>query len=306
MSPLPPWTPDLATLDLLVSVAELGSVGRAATAHGISQPSASARLARLERQIGSALLSRGARGSSLTLTGEAVVAWAQPVLLATGRLNEGIATLRADRSARLRIAASLTNAEHLVPNWVLLLRAVHPELQVAVQVVNSQAVAELVRAGSVDVGFIESPHLPAGLHCRQVGQDRVTLVVARGYPLAARAEAALPVRDVLDQPLLIREPGSGTRDTFLAAVGLEGRPLPERAVELGSTATVVATAAAGGGIGVVSARAVTRELAAGSLVELTVDGAALQRPLSAVWADPRPNPLVTELIAQAVRSGSTT
>jgi DNA-binding transcriptional LysR family regulator len=298
---LPPWTPDLPALDLLISIAELGSLGRAAAAHQISQPSASARLARLERQVGAALVARGARGSALTLTGEAVVAWARPVIESARQLSNGIATLRADRSARLRVAASLTVAEYLVPQWLLLLRRSHPDLEAAVEVVNSHGVVEHVRAGLVDLGFVETPDPPPGLHTTRVGRDRVTLVVAADYPLAARAGRALHPREVLDQPLLLREPGSGTRETFLSAVGADtAEPRrPAHTVELGSTATIVATALAGGGIGVVSARAVVRELAACSLVELRLDGISLERPLHAVWADRRPGPLAAELIELA-------
>ena len=300
--PLPPWTPDLPALDLLRSVAELGSVGRAAAAHAISQPSASARLARLERQVGTALLARGARGSTLTLTGEAVLTWARPVLEAAAQLGDGIATIRADRSARLRIAASLTVAEYLMPRWLLILRRSHPDLETAVEVVNSHGVAEQVRSGAVDLGFVESPETPAGVHAAQVGRDRLALIVAADYPLAARASRPLRLQDVLEQPLLLREPGSGTRDTFLAALGA-GAATPAHSIELGSTATIVATARAGGGVGVVSARAVAREVAAGSLVELRLLDGDLDRPLRAVWAGDRPGDLAAELIRVAQTPG---
>lgn len=308
--PLPPWTPDLPALDLLLSVAELGSVGRAAAAHGISQPSASARLAHLERRLGVALLTRGPRGSRPTPAGEAVLAWARTVVDAAAALADGVATLRADQHARLRIAASLTVAEYLVPQWLLTLRRRHPNLEVAVSVHNSAGVLEDVRTGAVDVGFVESPTLPPGLAAEHVGDDRLALVVAAGYPLAARARDGVRARELLDQPLLLREPGSGTRDTFLAAlrdaVGdavVEGG-LPH-ATELGSTTTIVTTARAGGGIGVVSALAVAAEIAAGSLVELRVADLELARPLHAVVPGRPAGDLAAELITLA-RAGATT
>ncbi|MEV8516006.1 LysR substrate-binding domain-containing protein [Dactylosporangium sp. NPDC051484] len=296
MLPLPSWTPDLPALDLLISIAELGSIGRAAAAHNISQPSASNRLARLERQVGAALIARGARGSELTFTGEAVLAWARPVVESARQLADGIAALRADRSARLRIAASLTVAEYLVPRWLLLLRRSHADLVTSVEVINSHGVVAQVRLGAVDVGFVETPEPPNGVHSINVGRDRVTLVVAAEYPLANKAARRLPPRDVLDHPLLLRESGSGTRDTFLSALSAVRQPAPTHTVELGSTATIIATVLEGGGVGVVSARAVTRELAAGSLVELHLDGVDLHRPLHAIWTNRRPAPLAAELI----------
>ncbi|MFF5287798.1 LysR family transcriptional regulator [Paractinoplanes globisporus] len=297
--PLPPWISDLPALDLLLSVAETGSVGRAAKAHGISQPSASARLARLERRLGVSLLVRSRRGSLLTPAGQAVAVWTQQVVGAAHTLADGVLTLRADREARLRVAASLTIAEYMLPAWLLSLRRTHPGTEISAAVSNSAGVCELVRSGRADLGFVESPDIPADLSRRRVGEDRVALVVSAGYPLAARAGQDLPVADLLEQPLLLREPGSGTRDTFLGALekALGGPPALPHATSLGSTTTILATARAGGGIGVVSARA------AGELVELQVPGLALSRPLHAVWLGRAPSPLSEELLICAQLTG---
>lgn len=302
-APLPAWTPDLAALELLLSVAELGSVGQAAAAHGISQPSASARLSRLERRLGVAVLIRSARGSTLTPAGEAVVTWARGVVDAAQALCDGVLTLRADRHARLRVAASLTVAEYLMPAWLLALRRRNPGLDIAAQVANSAEVCEAVRSGAADLGFVETPEPPAGLSARTVGTDRLAVVVAASYPLAARADGRLRPRELLELPLLLREPGSGTRDTFLDALAaaLRGRtPDLPHATALGSTATILATARAGGGVAVLSSRAAAADLASGQLVELRVAGLRMQRPLNAVWLGSRPTDLARELVDLAL------
>ncbi len=299
--PLPPWTPDLPTLDLLLSVAELGSIGRAAAVHRISQPSASARLARLERQLGVPVLARSARGSRLTPAGEAVVAWAHGVVDAARAMDDGVVALRADRGARLTVAASLTVAEYLLPAWLLALRRRHPDADVAVSVANSHEVCTRVKDGRADLGFIEAPARPPGLRAEIVGRDRLALLVAADYPLAARATSGLRPIDLRDLPLLVREPGSGTRDTLLhalaTALGAEAPLL--HAAELGSTATILATARAGGGVGVVSARAAAADLAAGMLVEIAVRDLDLTRPLQAVWVGRAPSALAAELVGFA-------
>jgi len=296
--PLPPWISDLPALDLLVSVAETGSVGRAAQAHGITQPSASARLAKLERRLGVPLLVRSRRGSLLTPAGEAVVAWSHGVLEAARTLADGVLTLRADRQARLRISASLTVAEYLLPAWLLALRRSHPDLDIAAAVANSHDVVVAVRAGSADLGFVESPDIPPDLSSRVVGEDRLALVVAAGYPLAAQAWRALRATDLADQPLLLREPGSGTRDTFLRALAAAWGfpPALPHAISLGSTTTILSTVRAGGGVGVISARAAASAVAAGELVELRVEGLSLGRPLHALWLGRAPTALAAELL----------
>lgn len=299
--PLPPWMADLATLDLLVSVAELGSVGRAAQAHGISQPSASARLDRMERQFGVQLLVRTHHGTTLTPAGEAAVTWAHAVIDAARALADGVTSLRTGQQARLRVAASLTIAEFLLPGWLLTLRRRHPDLDISASVTNSAEVCATVRTGGVDLGFVESPDVPNDLSRQLIGHDRVALVVAARYPLAARATDGLRARDIVEQPLLLREVGSGTRTTFLHALraALGTAPAPAHATDLGSTSTILATVRAGGGVGVVSARATAGAVTSGELVELRVDDLDLHRALHALWQGRRPSPLAAELLSIA-------
>lgn len=301
--PLPARSPDLASLDLLLTVVETGSVGKAAALHGVSQPSASARLDRLERQIGVPLLVRGPRGTTLTQAGAAIAAWAGQVIEAAHALADGVETLRGARAARLRVAASMTVAEYLMSGWLLTLRRRNPGLAVTAMVANSQEVCQRVRSGEVDLGFVELPHVPQGLTFEQVGTDRLALIAAPGYPAAARSNPGLAARDLLEQALLLREHGSGTRDTFLhaltAALGRREEPPLPHATELGSTATILATARAGGGIGVLSARAAAADLAAGTLVEIPATDLDLDRALHAIWLGRRPTGYAHELVLLA-------
>jgi len=306
--PLPPKTPDIAALDLFLSVAELGSVGRAAQAHRISQPSASARLSRLERQLGVVLLVRDTRGSTLTPAGEIVAGWSRRVIEAAATLTDGARSLREVGKARLRVAASLTVAEYLMPAWMLALRRRHPDLEIAVTVENSAGVVRRVRENSVDVGFIEAPAVPGDLPAVRVGEDELALVVAPHDPLAGRVAASLSARELAQQPLLLREAGSGTRETFLSALaaslGTDGEVATPAAIELGSTAIIVATALAGGGVGVVSERAVADGVRDGRLVRLTVGDLDLSRPLHALWRAEPGSELSHELVALAKRASN--
>lgn len=303
---LPPWTPDLASLDLLLSVAELGSVGRAAETHGISQPSASARLSHLERRLGVSLLVRTRRGSTLTPAGEAVVAWARGVIEATQVLTDGVSVLRSGHSARLQLAASLTIAEYLLPAWLTVLRRDHPDLEISVTVANSLDVAKQVRAGTAHFGLIESPSVPDELTAQRISGDRLILVTSPDSRLADQAATPMRPVDVVDLPLLLREPGSGTRDTFMsaltAALGDTGAPELPHAADLGSTTTILATARAGGGVGVVSVLAAASDLRAGSLVELSTAGLPLERDLRMVWAGDIPPPHAFDLLKAAARA----
>ncbi|MDQ2725963.1 MAG: LysR family transcriptional regulator, partial [Actinomycetota bacterium] len=99
---IPPETPGLMALDLLVSVAELGSLGQAANRHGVSQPAVSMRMTQLERQLGITLLERSPMGTRLTPAGESVVGWCNQVLDATHTMMAAVTALRAHAGGHLR------------------------------------------------------------------------------------------------------------------------------------------------------------------------------------------------------------
>src|SRR5689334_16912394 len=110
--------PDLESLRLLVLVGDVGSLSGAAARLGLAQPSASKRLSTLERRLGLVLVDRTRRGSQLTEAGRAVAGWAQRVLQELEGLLTGAEALRTKRDAELRVAASMTVAEYLVPGWI--------------------------------------------------------------------------------------------------------------------------------------------------------------------------------------------
>ncbi|MCK2217233.1 LysR substrate-binding domain-containing protein [Actinomadura sp. ATCC 31491] len=272
--------PDLESLRLLVDVGELGSLGRAAKAAGIAQPSASKRVAQLERRLGVPLLERTPRGSTLTTEGKMVAGWAAQVLAAAEELMRAVAAVRHAGRAHLRVAASMTVAEYLVPRWLGELQHREPDVQVGLDVVNSADVAARVLGGDVELGFVEGPSVPEGLASRVVGTDRLVVVVAPGHPWARR-RTALRGAELAATPLVVREPGSGTRETLeLAFSGLH-RAGPR--LELGSNSAVKGAAQAGAAPAVLSAYAVEAEVAAGRLVEVPLAGLDLGRRLCAVW-----------------------
>lgn len=174
--------PELGALELLLAVARHGSLGRAAAELGISQPAASARIQGVERQLGVPLLERSPRGSRPTPAGQLVIGWARQVVEAAEALDAGISALREDRDARLRVVASLTVAEYLMPGWLLALAAARPQTVVTLRTANSAAVAERLLAGEADLGFVEGPRTPAGLTGTVVATDRLVVVVSPATP----------------------------------------------------------------------------------------------------------------------------
>ncbi|MDV6014691.1 LysR family transcriptional regulator [Haloechinothrix sp. LS1_15] len=293
--------PDLDSLRLLVTIGEWGSIGKAAAALGVSQPSASKRLSTLERRLGLVLVDRTRRGTELTPAGRVMCGWAQRVLHELDGLVTGAEALRSKRDAELRVAASMTLAEHLVPVWIGEVRRAEPSLYIGLQVTNSETVAELVTSGEVDVGFVESPAAPAELSTRKVATDRLVVVVAATHPWARRRKP-LRASELVSVPLAVRERGSGTRETLDRALERAGAGPVEPLVELGSATAVRSAVIAGAAPAVLSELAVAGDLVEGRLVEVTVADLDLRRTLRAVW--PSGRKLVgpaAELLAVATR-----
>jgi molybdate transport repressor ModE-like protein len=283
--PLSARVPDIGALDLLLSVARLGSLGRAAQEHRISQPAAGSRIRHLEGLLGLPLIERSSTGSRLTAEGAMVADWARDVVAAAETLDAGVSALRSGNAGRLRIAASLTVAEYLLPTWLTDLRARRPEATVELRVVNSTEVGRLVHAGQVGLGFIEAPEVPAGLDSRVLGRDRLVVVVAPDHQWARRRRP-IDLAELAATPLVQREPGSGTRDTVEAV--FDGQPDVARpVVELSSTTAIKAAVEAGLGPAVLSSLAVADELRRDMLVAVEVVRADLTRELRAVWATGR-------------------
>lgn len=290
--------PDLDTLALLLQVAETGSLGRAGQVHGLSQPAVSARVRGLERLVGFPVLTRSARGSQLTRQGALLADWARDVLAAADVLGAGIASLRGDRAARLRVAASLTVAEHLLPAWLVRLASTHPGTAVSLTAGNSTDVAAAVLAGDADVGFVEGPDLPAGLDEHEVGTDRLVTVVASGHPWALRRRP-IEADELAATRLVQREPGSGTRTALERALSGLG-PMAAPLLELSTSSGVRSAVAAGAGPGVLSELAVRDDVAAGRLVLVPVRGVDLDRSLRAVWpTGQRPSGAAADLLRLA-------
>ncbi|KUJ58861.1 LysR family transcriptional regulator [Streptomyces sp. NPDC093228] len=270
--------PELGALELLLAVARLGSLGRAARDLGITQPAASSRIRSMERQLGVALVDRSPAGSRLTDAGALVTDWARRIVEAAEAFDAGAQALRGRRDSRLRVAASMTIAEYLLPGWLIALRGRRPDTAVSLLAGNSAAVVERLLADEADLGFVEGLSVPAGLEEAVIAHDRLIVVTAPGHPWARRRRP-LSATELASTPLILREEGSGTRQVLDAALGGLARPL----LELSSTTAVKASAVSGAGPAVLSELAVGEELAARRLVSVPVEDVRLDRDLRAVW-----------------------
>jgi DNA-binding transcriptional LysR family regulator len=264
-------------LAAFVTAMESGTVQGAADALDLTQSAATKRIQALELRLGSTLLERGVYGVRPTAAGAVLYPLAREALAALERAQTAVTAPR--DLPLLRIHASRTIGETLLPQWLAAFRANARPCRVSAEITNSEEVTRAVREGVGEIGFVEGPagnmH---GLREQEVAVDAVRVVVSSTHPWARRRSVA--VADLTREPFLARESGSGTRAVVDAALALRGVSL-EPALELSSTEGLK-RAVLSGGFALLSERVVATELADGSLAALPVSGVDLHRSLRAV------------------------
>ena len=187
--PLSETAPDLLSLDLLTTIVRLGSVSAAAAAHGVSQPSASSRIMRLERQIGVRLLDRSPGGSVPTAEGALIAAWADSVLTAMARVDVATAALRKPRGRVLRAAVGTRIASDFLPDWLIAWQRVGGR-KIAATAMEDAAVLDLVRNGGSALGFVEGRSRIRGVGSRVLGTTEQVLIAPAGHAWTRRRKPA--------------------------------------------------------------------------------------------------------------------
>jgi DNA-binding transcriptional LysR family regulator len=152
-------------------------------------------------------------------------------------------------------------------------------------VANSDTVVDQVRRGLADLGFVEGPASPKGLHSRVIGHDELAVVVRPDHPWARRRRP-VSAAELASTRLVSREQGSGTREVLTAALSaaLRTRVMLPVELALSSTAAVRAAVLAGAGPAVLSELAVADDLTSHRLTRIAVADINLRRALRVVWS----------------------
>lgn len=308
---LPSKMPQLADLDLLLSVGSHGSVGKAAQAHSLSQPAASIRISAMERRLGIQLLERSPAGSKLTEDGEILAKYARNVIEAARELLEFGSGARSGETKRLRVAGSPAISEHLLPEWLNRSRFSFGEVRVEVQSGGVDALRGMIQTGLADLAFIDGwceagdrgqRHDRDDLVTRNICDDELAVVVGSDHPWATRS-TPLTVAELAGAPLVVRERGSGLRE-FTDEL-LDAAHAPQSHVELPSNAAIKQAVATSRRVTVLNVSTVRAELAEGRLHLVAVDQDMPAKPIYAAWSERRGLPgYAAELVEVAAAKGS--
>ena len=261
----------LEQLRIFVAVAERQHITRAAEALNLTQSAVSSAVTTLESRHGVALFDRVGRGIVLNQAGQTFLDEARGVLARVAAAEGALADLSGLERGRLSIHASQTIASYWLPPRLAAFHAKHPGIALDVAIGNTALVARAVAEGDAELGLVEGEVDDPVLRGSVIDHERLTLVVGRGHPWAAQRMAGPP--DLATTAWVLREPGSGTRSAFEAALAKRGLSVADLnvAMVLPGNEAVRSAVEAGAGAAVMSESVAAPAVASGALVALPLD-----------------------------------
>jgi DNA-binding transcriptional LysR family regulator len=265
-------------LHVFCTVARLGSYTRAVEVLHIAQPAISAHVAALQSHLGVRLFEREGRGVRLTEAGVEFLSYAERMLALHECIAQEAAEIVALQRGSVRIAASTTAGIYLVPPLLGIFHHQYPTLRVTLDVANRQTVMRRLLAGDIDLGVLGLMDASDRVRAEPFQTNTLVVVAPPGHPLlrCAAEHGVLSMAEFAEQPLLVRERGSGTRldtEQAFARAGLTMRI----SQEFGSTGAIKVGVQAGLGLAVLPLEAIRLHLQTGELVILPVEGFPIRR-----------------------------
>lgn len=280
---------DLRHARTFVTVAELGSVSKAAQHLRIAQPALSRHLADLEHELGFKLFDRIGRGLLLTGEGEQLLADCRGLLIYATGLNERAQLLRRGDTGVLKVAASPQHIESVFSQFLHRFAERFPKVEVKISEGSGLEILTMLERGdihlaqnllhTVQLDLQRFAHLPL-THVELLAACHPSLTLAKGR--------TIDVLRLAPHRLLLLDSGFGFRRAFDAAARLAGL-MPKIRMESRSPHTLLSLAEAGHGVAIIPSALQTHRYHL-RVVGLTYSGKPLREPLSIVWDKRRPLP----------------
>jgi DNA-binding transcriptional LysR family regulator len=284
-------------LTVFYTVAEKGSFSRAAKALYLTQPAVTFQVKQLEEEYGTPLFHRAPEGISLTKAGEILRRYAGEIMALYAAADREIGALTGLLRGRLVIGASTTPGEYLLPKIVGAFKRERPQVEIVMEIANTDEVVRKLVEGAFDLGVVGRPVDYPRLVQEAFGEDEIVVAVSAHSDLARKT--ALEAKTLRAHRLILREEGSATRQTALDALKAAGVRAEDLniAMSLGSTEAIKAAVEADLGISLISRWALLKEARLGTVVSLRVKGADLRRQFYLIHGGKLRSPAAEQFLA---------
>jgi len=269
---------DIHRLLVFCKVVELQSFTKAAEAVSLTQPTVSEHIRALEDLLGEKLIDRLGREILPTPAGRILYQYAREIIQLRDKAVQALEKFKGNLSGTLHIGASTIPGTYLLPSLIGAFKANYPSIQIILKIAGSGDVVQKILDGSVEFGMIGARWDDKRISLSEIYSDDLVLVVHPGHPWEGRESVELS--ELAGMPLVSRERGSGTRLVMLQALEAAGIPSSRLNVvaEMGSTEAVRQSVKARIGMAILSSFAVKEDIAAGMLIQVSINGLRIHRP----------------------------
>jgi DNA-binding transcriptional LysR family regulator len=268
---------NLHLLRLFAAVVQTGSFSRAADALHISQPAISKGVRDFELQVGCRLLDRTSKGVRPTREGQALLRHAETLFAAERAAEDELLSLRNLEAGSLRIGASTTIATYMIAEHLGTFRRQYPGIDLHVVSANTRDIADLMLAHDIEIALVEGPIEDNDLVSRAWRTDVMSLITSPAHAFAS-SDGPIDPAALENEILIVREPGSGSREVVAQALANHGVEL-RRTLEIGSTEAIKQAVACDVGVSIVSSATIDDQVKLGRLKIVPMKDLQISRTL---------------------------
>lgn len=272
---------NIKQLEVFVAIATTGSFSKGAEVACTTQSTVSQHIATLEDICGVRLFDRTGRGAILTGAGKIMLVHARQVLKTLKETQQAILQFRQAEGVELSVGGSTIPGTYLLPKAIAALRESAPGIIVNADIGDSKEILAKLQAEQIEIGIVGTTADDKLFTSETLGRDEILLVARKGHRWCGRR---ITPGDLLREPLIVREKGSGTTDvvdTALREQGIKTSDLMVSAI-LSSSEAIKQAILADCGVAFISEMAVRQELKQGELVAITLPGITITRSFSLV------------------------
>ncbi len=271
-------------LKIFCTVVETQSFTKTSKIVHLSQPAVTLQIQALEDFFETKLFDKTEGNITLTKAGEILYEEAKHILNHHRVIEKAINNLTGQMKGAVTLGASTTVGNYILPRVLSEFKKIHPKIKIKMFVDNTERIEDLLLSGFIDFGMVAGKVSKRPIKSEKIMSDELALVVHPKHPLARKRSVS--ILDLTREPIILREEGSGTRQTideFLKYHGLSHRDL-HIALVLGSTKSIKTTVEEGTGIALISKWAVKNELEDGRLKILNVKEGRIPRTVSLIFS----------------------
>jgi DNA-binding transcriptional LysR family regulator len=268
---------DVIKLETFIFAAESLSFSDAAKQLNLTQPTVSYHVKELEKELGVTLFERSGSGLHLTEAGRLLLPWARKLFHHSNEMQEMVSALQDGVVGHLRIACSTTAGKYILPQLAARFCQRYPGIRVTILRCTSGDVVPNLLENEANLGVVSYEVQEENIEYQEFFDDSISLIVPKDHPWAF--QRAIEPEELINEPLIIREPTSGTRRMMLSQLAKFDIHLDDLNVfmEMASAEAIVRTVATGYAVSFVSTLASACPLERGHVVDVQVKGMEMRR-----------------------------